>query len=154
MGAPICNTIYDPLGVISFITQPQSSDQDNWSPFILSIISKGGTDILHLALRHLSLSHTKTTHLQSLPANSHHYELLPLNPTMQQEYSRLYEELLSSKCKGPGEFFSNINMLRICCNHYIMLNTIANAIWNTTRAGALRITPQQLHKLLWTWKHA
>ncbi|MBW0591008.1 hypothetical protein O181_130723, partial [Austropuccinia psidii MF-1] len=35
-GTPIHNTIYEPLGIISFITQPQSSDQDNWSPFILS----------------------------------------------------------------------------------------------------------------------
>ncbi|MBW0525388.1 hypothetical protein O181_065103 [Austropuccinia psidii MF-1] len=46
---------------------------------------------------------------------------------MQQEYSTLYEEFLSSKSKGPGEFFRNINKLRICCNHHIMLNTIAEA---------------------------
>ncbi|MBW0510903.1 hypothetical protein O181_050618 [Austropuccinia psidii MF-1] len=46
---------------------------------------------------------------------------------MQQEYSTLYKELLSSKCKGPGEFFRNINKLQICCNHHIMLNTFADA---------------------------
>ncbi|MBW0576583.1 hypothetical protein O181_116298 [Austropuccinia psidii MF-1] len=46
---------------------------------------------------------------------------------MQQEYSTLYKEFLSSKSKGPGEFFRNINKLRICCNHHIMLNTIAEA---------------------------
>ena len=121
------NTIYDLLGIISFITQPQSADQDNRSPFILSSLSKGCNDILHLALRHLSLRRTKTTHLETLPNITHHYELLPLNPTMQQEYSTLYEEFLSSKSKGPGEFFRNINKLRICCNHHIMLNTIAEA---------------------------
>ncbi|MBW0571490.1 hypothetical protein O181_111205 [Austropuccinia psidii MF-1] len=111
MGTPIHKTIYDLLGIISFITQPQSSNQDNWSPFILSSLSKGCNDILHLALRHLSLRRTKTTHLKSLPTISHHYELLPLNPTMQQEYSTLYKELLSSKSKGPGGFFRNINKL-------------------------------------------
>ncbi|MBW0567426.1 hypothetical protein O181_107141, partial [Austropuccinia psidii MF-1] len=126
-GTPIHNTIYDLLGIISFITQPQSADQDNWSPFILSSLSKGCNDILNLALRHLSLRRTKTTHCESLPTISHHYELLPLNPTMQQEYSTLYEEFLSSKSKGLGEFFRNINNLRICCNHHIMLNTIAEA---------------------------
>ncbi|MBW0569158.1 hypothetical protein O181_108873 [Austropuccinia psidii MF-1] len=110
-GTPIRNTIYDVLGIISFITQPQSSDQDHWSPFILSSLSKGCNNILHLALRHLSLCHTKTTHLKSLPTISHHYELLPLNPTMQQECSTLYEELLSSKSKGPGEFFRNNDKL-------------------------------------------
>ncbi|MBW0540216.1 hypothetical protein O181_079931 [Austropuccinia psidii MF-1] len=46
---------------------------------------------------------------------------------MQQEYSTLYKEFLSSKSKGPGEFFQNINNLQICCNHHIMLNTIADA---------------------------
>ncbi|MBW0507710.1 hypothetical protein O181_047425 [Austropuccinia psidii MF-1] len=46
---------------------------------------------------------------------------------MQQEYSTLYKELLSSKSKGPGEFFRNINKLQICCNHHIILNTIADA---------------------------
>ncbi|MBW0557481.1 hypothetical protein O181_097196 [Austropuccinia psidii MF-1] len=46
---------------------------------------------------------------------------------MQQEYSTLYEEFLSSKSKGPGESFRNINNLQICCNHHIMLNTIAEA---------------------------
>ncbi|MBW0537032.1 hypothetical protein O181_076747 [Austropuccinia psidii MF-1] len=46
---------------------------------------------------------------------------------MQQEYSTLYKEFLSSKSKGPGEFLKNINKLRICCNHHIMLNTIADA---------------------------
>ncbi|MBW0518354.1 hypothetical protein O181_058069 [Austropuccinia psidii MF-1] len=126
-GTTIHNTLYDLLGIISFITQPQSSDQDNWSPFILSSLSKGCNDILHLALWHLSLRRTKTTHLESLPTISHHYELLPLNPTMQQEYSTLYKEFLSSKSKGPGEFFRNINKLQICCNHHIMLNTIAEA---------------------------
>ncbi|MBW0537420.1 hypothetical protein O181_077135 [Austropuccinia psidii MF-1] len=127
MGTPIHNTIYDLLGIISFITQPQSSDQDNWSPFILSSLSKGRNDILHFALWNLSLRRTKTTHLESLPTISHHYELLPLNPTMQQEYSTLYKEFLSSKSKGPGEFFRNINKLLICCNPHIMLNTIAEA---------------------------
>ncbi|MBW0474688.1 hypothetical protein O181_014403 [Austropuccinia psidii MF-1] len=126
-GTPIHNTIYDLLGIISFITQPQSSEQDNWSPFILSSLSKGRNDILHLELQHLSLSHTKTTHLKSLPTISHHYELLPLNPTMQKEYSTLYEEFLSSKSKQPGECFRNINKPQICCNHHIMLNTIADA---------------------------
>ncbi|MBW0582986.1 hypothetical protein O181_122701 [Austropuccinia psidii MF-1] len=126
-GTPIHNTIYDLLGIISFIIQPQSSNQDNWSPFILSSLSKGCNDILHLALQHLSLCRTKTTHLESLPTISHHYELIRLSPTMQQEYSTLYEEFLSSKSKGPGEFFRNINKLRICCNHHIMLNTIVEA---------------------------
>ncbi|MBW0475545.1 hypothetical protein O181_015260 [Austropuccinia psidii MF-1] len=104
-GTPIHNTIYDLLGIISFITQPQSSDQDNWSQFILSSLSKGSNDIWHLALQHLNLCCTKTTHLKSLPTISHHYELLPLNPTMQQEYSTLYNEFLSSNSKGPGDFF-------------------------------------------------
>ncbi|MBW0591851.1 hypothetical protein O181_131566 [Austropuccinia psidii MF-1] len=44
---------------------------------------------------------------------------------MQQEYSTLYEVFLSFKSKGPGEYFRNINKLQICCNHHIMLNTIA-----------------------------
>ncbi|MBW0508868.1 hypothetical protein O181_048583 [Austropuccinia psidii MF-1] len=127
MGTPIPNTIYDLLGIISLITQPQSSDQDNWSPFILSSISKGSNEILHLALWHLSLHHTKTTHLKSLPTISHHYQLLPLNPTIHQEYSTLYKEFLASKSKGPGECFRNINKVQICCNHHIMLNTIADA---------------------------
>ncbi|MBW0512537.1 hypothetical protein O181_052252 [Austropuccinia psidii MF-1] len=126
MGTTIHNTIYDLLGIISFITQPKSSDQDNWSPFILSSLSKGSNDILHLALQHLSLRRTKTIHLKSLPTIRHHYELLPLNPTMQQEYSTLYKEFLSSKRKGLGEFFRNINKLQICYNHHIMFNTIAD----------------------------
>ncbi|MBW0550274.1 hypothetical protein O181_089989 [Austropuccinia psidii MF-1] len=126
-GTPIHNTIYDLLGIILFITHPQSSDKDNWSPFILSSLYKGRNDILHFALRHLSLCHTKTTHLKSLPTISHNYELLPLKTTMQQEYSTLYQEFLSSKSKGPGEFFRNINQLKICCNHHITLNTIADA---------------------------
>ncbi|MBW0546744.1 hypothetical protein O181_086459 [Austropuccinia psidii MF-1] len=45
---------------------------------------------------------------------------------MQKEYSTLYNEFLSSKRKGPGECFRNINNLEICCNHHIMLNTIAD----------------------------
>ncbi|MBW0511182.1 hypothetical protein O181_050897 [Austropuccinia psidii MF-1] len=124
---PIHSTIYDLFGIISFITQTQRSEQDNWSPFILSSLCKGRNDILHLELGHVSLCHTKTTHLKSLPTISHHYEMLPLNPTMQQEYSTLYKEFLSSKSKGPGEIFKNINKLKICCNHHIMLNTIADA---------------------------
>ncbi|MBW0576862.1 hypothetical protein O181_116577 [Austropuccinia psidii MF-1] len=108
---PIHNTIYDPLGIISFITQPQSSDQYNWSPFILSSLSRGSNDVLHFALRHLSLCCTKTTHLKSLPTISHHYELLPLKPTMKQEYSTLYKELLSSRSKEPGELLRDINKL-------------------------------------------
>ncbi|MBW0494777.1 hypothetical protein O181_034492 [Austropuccinia psidii MF-1] len=96
----------------------------------------------------------KTTHLKSLPTISHHYELLPLNPTMQQEYSTLCKEVLSSKSKGPGEVFRNIDKLKICCNHHIMLNTIAHADLEAMRAGALRITPQQSHEHLWMWKHA
>ncbi|MBW0501177.1 hypothetical protein O181_040892 [Austropuccinia psidii MF-1] len=127
MGTPIHNTIYDLLGMISFITQPQSPDQDNWSPFILSSLSKGSNDILHFPLQHLSLHCIKTTHLKSLPTISHHYELLPHNPTMQQEYSTLYKEFLSSKSNGPGEFVRNSKKLQICCNHNIMLNTIADA---------------------------
>ncbi|MBW0506206.1 hypothetical protein O181_045921 [Austropuccinia psidii MF-1] len=95
--------------------KPQSSDQDKWSPFILSSLSKGRNDILHLELRHLRLNHTKTTHLKSLPTISHHYELLPLNPTMKQEYYKLYKELLSSKSKVPGRSFRDI-----------MLNTIVD----------------------------
>ncbi|MBW0571161.1 hypothetical protein O181_110876, partial [Austropuccinia psidii MF-1] len=138
MGTPIHNTISDLLGIISFITQAQSSDQDNWLPFILSSLSKGSNDILHLALRHLSLRRTKTTHLNSLPTISHHYELLPLNPTMQQEYSKLYKEFLSSKSKGPGEYFRNINTLWICCNHHIMLNTIANAEWEDHKGRSIQ----------------
>ncbi|MBW0469940.1 hypothetical protein O181_009655 [Austropuccinia psidii MF-1] len=126
MGTPTHNTIYDLVGIISFITQPQGSDQDNWSPLILSSLSKGRNDILNLALWYLSLRLTKTTHLKSLPTVSHHYELLPLNPTMQKEYSTLYKEFLSSKSKGQGEFFRNINKLQICCNHHIMLNTMAD----------------------------
>ncbi|MBW0484274.1 hypothetical protein O181_023989 [Austropuccinia psidii MF-1] len=126
MGTPIHKPIYDLFGIISFITQPQSSDQDNWSPFILSSLSKGSNDILHLELRNLTLCHTKTKHLKSLLTISHHYELLPLNPTMQQEYSILYKEFLSSKSKGPGECFRNINNLQVCCNNHIMLNAIAD----------------------------
>ncbi|MBW0549753.1 hypothetical protein O181_089468 [Austropuccinia psidii MF-1] len=125
-GTPIHNTIYDLLGIILFITQSQSSNQNNWSPFILSSLSQGCNDMLHLALQHLSLSRTKTTHFKYLPTITHHYELLPLNPTMQKEYSTLYEELLSSKSKGPRNFFRNINKVQICCNHHIMLNTIAD----------------------------
>ncbi|MBW0460940.1 hypothetical protein O181_000655 [Austropuccinia psidii MF-1] len=140
MGTPIPNTIYDLLGIILFITQPQSLDQDNWSPFILSSLSQGSNDILHLAMRHLSLRCTKTTHLEYLLSISHHYELLPLNPTMQKEYFTLYKEFLSSKSKGPGECFRNINKLQICCNDH--------------KAGELRIAPQQSHELLWMWKHA
>ncbi|MBW0519298.1 hypothetical protein O181_059013 [Austropuccinia psidii MF-1] len=120
MGTPIHNTIYDLLGIISFITQPQSSDQDNWSPFILNSLSKGNNDILHLAF-----FCTKNSHIKSLHTISHHYKLLPLNPTMQKEYSALYEEFLSSKTKGPGEFFRSVNKLQICCTHHIMLNSMA-----------------------------
>ncbi|MBW0541632.1 hypothetical protein O181_081347 [Austropuccinia psidii MF-1] len=126
MGTPIHNTIHDLLGIISFITQPQSSDQDNWSPFILSSLSKGSNNIFHLAVWNLSLRRIKTTHLKSLATISHHYELLPLDPTMQQEYSTLYKELLSSKSKGPRKFLQNINKLRICCNHHTMLNKIVD----------------------------
>ncbi|MBW0506477.1 hypothetical protein O181_046192 [Austropuccinia psidii MF-1] len=46
---------------------------------------------------------------------------------MQKEYSTLYKEFLSSKSKGPGECFRNINRRQICFNHHIMLNTIADA---------------------------
>ncbi|MBW0542197.1 hypothetical protein O181_081912 [Austropuccinia psidii MF-1] len=46
---------------------------------------------------------------------------------MPKEYSTLYKEFLSSKNKGPGEFFRNSNKLQICCNHHIILNTIADA---------------------------
>ncbi|MBW0482090.1 hypothetical protein O181_021805 [Austropuccinia psidii MF-1] len=46
---------------------------------------------------------------------------------MQQEYSTLYKEFLSSKSKGPGEFFRKINKLKICCNHHIMLNSLVDA---------------------------
>ncbi|MBW0527872.1 hypothetical protein O181_067587 [Austropuccinia psidii MF-1] len=88
-GEPIHNTIYDLLGIISFITQHQSSDQDNRPPFILNTLSKGRNDILQLELRHLSLFCTKATHLQSLPTISHYYELLQLNPTIQKEYLTL-----------------------------------------------------------------
>ncbi|MBW0528346.1 hypothetical protein O181_068061 [Austropuccinia psidii MF-1] len=154
MGTPIHNTIYDLLGIISFITQPQSPDQDNWSPLILSSLSKGSNDSLHLALRHLSLCHTKTTNLKSLPTVSYDYELLPLNLTMQQEYSTLYKEFLSSKNKGPGEFFRNINKLQYVVTIKSCLTQLWRQIWKTMRAGALRITPQQSHKLLWMWKHA
>ncbi|MBW0544960.1 hypothetical protein O181_084675 [Austropuccinia psidii MF-1] len=45
---------------------------------------------------------------------------------MQKEYSALHEEFLSSKTKGPGEFFRSINKVRICCHHHIMLNTMAD----------------------------
>ncbi|MBW0467593.1 hypothetical protein O181_007308 [Austropuccinia psidii MF-1] len=69
---------------------------------------------------------TKTTNLKSLPTLSHHYELLPLNATMQQEYSTLYKEFLSLKSKGPGEFFRNINHTKICFNHHIILDTMAD----------------------------
>ncbi|MBW0490329.1 hypothetical protein O181_030044 [Austropuccinia psidii MF-1] len=61
------------------------------------------------------------------PTIRHHYELLPLNPTMQQEYSTLYNEFLSSKSKGSVEFFRNINKLQIWFNHHIILNTMADA---------------------------
>ncbi|MBW0504382.1 hypothetical protein O181_044097 [Austropuccinia psidii MF-1] len=145
MGTPINNTIYDLLVMISFITQPQSSDQDNWSPLILSSLSKGSNDILHLELQNLRLRRTKTTHLKSLPTISHHYEMLPLNPTMQQEHSALYKEFLSSKSQGPGKFIRNINKLQIFCNHHIMLNTMADADLESMKEGALRITPQQSH---------
>ncbi|MBW0524830.1 hypothetical protein O181_064545 [Austropuccinia psidii MF-1] len=46
---------------------------------------------------------------------------------MQQEYSTVYKEFLSSKSKQLGEFFQNINKLQICCNHHIILNKIADA---------------------------
>ncbi|MBW0461088.1 hypothetical protein O181_000803 [Austropuccinia psidii MF-1] len=46
---------------------------------------------------------------------------------MQQEYSTLYKEFLSSKSKGPGEFFRNINKLQICSNHHMMINSMADA---------------------------
>ncbi|MBW0533513.1 hypothetical protein O181_073228 [Austropuccinia psidii MF-1] len=127
MGTTIHHTIYELLGIISFITQPQSSDQDNWSPFIMNSLSKGSIGIFNSKLRYLSLHHTKNIHLQSLPTMSHHYELLPLNPTMKQEYSTLYKELLSSKSKGPKELFRNNNKLQICCKHHIMLNSMADA---------------------------
>ncbi|MBW0478664.1 hypothetical protein O181_018379 [Austropuccinia psidii MF-1] len=45
---------------------------------------------------------------------------------MQQEYSALYKEFLSSKDKGPGEFFRIINKLKICCYCHIMINTMAD----------------------------
>ncbi|MBW0499389.1 hypothetical protein O181_039104 [Austropuccinia psidii MF-1] len=45
---------------------------------------------------------------------------------MQQGYSTLYKEFPSSKSKVPGEFFRNLNKLKICCNHHIMLNTMAD----------------------------
>ncbi|MBW0460424.1 hypothetical protein O181_000139 [Austropuccinia psidii MF-1] len=45
---------------------------------------------------------------------------------MQQEYSTLYKEFLSSKSKGPGESFRSIDTLQICFNHYIILNTMAS----------------------------
>ncbi|MBW0490473.1 hypothetical protein O181_030188 [Austropuccinia psidii MF-1] len=125
-GTPIHNIISDLWGIISFIAQPQSSDQDSWSPFILSSLSKGSNDILHLPLQHLSLRRTKTKHLQSLPTISHHYELLPLNPKMQQEYSTLHQEFQSSKIKGPGESSRNINNLPIHCKHHIILNSMAD----------------------------
>ncbi|MBW0538887.1 hypothetical protein O181_078602 [Austropuccinia psidii MF-1] len=115
MHTPINNTIYDLLGIISFITQPQSSAQDNWSPFILNSLSKDSNDIFHLELHPLSLHHTKTSHLKSLPIISHH-----------KEYSELYKEFLSSKTKVPGEFLRSINKLQIFCNHHIMLNTMAD----------------------------
>ncbi|MBW0511928.1 hypothetical protein O181_051643 [Austropuccinia psidii MF-1] len=107
-GTPIHNIIHDRLGIISFITHSQSSAQDNWSPFILNGLSKGSNDIFQF-----SLHHTKTSNLQSLPIISHKYELLQLNPTMQKEYSALCKEFLSSKKKGPGEFFRSINKLQI-----------------------------------------
>ncbi|MBW0489763.1 hypothetical protein O181_029478 [Austropuccinia psidii MF-1] len=118
-GTPIQSTIYDLLGIISFITQPQNSAQDNCSPFILNSLFKGSNEILHLALHH-----TKTSHLQSLPIISHHHKLLPLNATIQKEYSALYKEFLSSKTEGPGEFFRSINKLQVCCNQHIMLKTM------------------------------
>ncbi|MBW0562837.1 hypothetical protein O181_102552 [Austropuccinia psidii MF-1] len=136
MGTHIHNTIYELLGIISFITQPQSSEQDNSSPFILSRLSKDKYDILHLALWHLSSHCTKTTNLKSPPTISHHYELLPLNPTMQKEYSTLYKEFLSSKSKGPVGFFRCINKLQICGDHHIMLNTIVDADLEDHKGGS------------------
>ncbi|MBW0547652.1 hypothetical protein O181_087367 [Austropuccinia psidii MF-1] len=154
MGTPIHNTIYDLLGIISFITQPQSPNQYNWSPFLLSSLSKGCNDNFHLALRHLSLRHTKTTHLESLPTISHHYELLPLNPTMQQAYSTLYEELLSSKAKDQENFSEILASFKYVVTITSCLTQLRRRTGKTTRAGALRITPQQSHKLLCMWKHA
>ncbi|MBW0507480.1 hypothetical protein O181_047195 [Austropuccinia psidii MF-1] len=118
-GTPIHNSIYDLLGIISFTTQPQSSDQDNWSPFILNSLSKGRNDILELAL-----NFTKISHLKSLPTISHHYELLSLNPTIQKEYFTLYKKFLSSKTKGPQECFRSVNKLWIFCNHHTMINSM------------------------------
>ncbi|MBW0558877.1 hypothetical protein O181_098592 [Austropuccinia psidii MF-1] len=43
---------------------------------------------------------------------------------MQKEYSAFYKELLSSKTKGPGEFFRSVNKLRKCCDNDIMLSTM------------------------------
>ncbi|MBW0460898.1 hypothetical protein O181_000613 [Austropuccinia psidii MF-1] len=45
---------------------------------------------------------------------------------MQKEYCALYEEFLSSKTKGPGEFFRSVDKLWIFCKHHIMLNTMAD----------------------------
>ncbi|MBW0494389.1 hypothetical protein O181_034104 [Austropuccinia psidii MF-1] len=45
---------------------------------------------------------------------------------MQQEYSTLYKEFLSSKSKGPGKFVRNINKLQICFNHHMMINSMAD----------------------------
>ncbi|MBW0569291.1 hypothetical protein O181_109006 [Austropuccinia psidii MF-1] len=121
MGTPIHKTIYDLLGIISLITQPQSSDQDKWSPFIPNSLFTGSNDILHLELHR-----TKTSDIKSVPTISHHYKLLPLNPMMHKEYSALYKDFLSSKTKGPGEIFQIIDKLQICCNHHIILNTMAD----------------------------
>ncbi|MBW0553405.1 hypothetical protein O181_093120 [Austropuccinia psidii MF-1] len=45
---------------------------------------------------------------------------------MQKEYSALYKEFLSSKTKGPGEFFRSVDKLHICLNHHIMLKSMAD----------------------------
>ncbi|MBW0593285.1 hypothetical protein O181_133000, partial [Austropuccinia psidii MF-1] len=147
-GTPIHNTIYDLLGIISFITQPQSADQDNWSPFILSSLSKGCNDILHLALRHLSLHCTKTTHLKSLPTISHHYE----RSHSTQQCSKNIPHYTKNDYHPKAKDEENVSEISISCKYVVTITSCLTQlqmwIWKTTRAGALRITPQKSHKLL------
>ncbi|MBW0503111.1 hypothetical protein O181_042826 [Austropuccinia psidii MF-1] len=62
---------------------------------------------------------------------------------MQKDHSELYKEFLSSKTKGPGEFFRSSDKLWICCKHHITLNIIADPdledheVWTTPNSSKI-----------------
>ncbi|MBW0576098.1 hypothetical protein O181_115813 [Austropuccinia psidii MF-1] len=107
--------------------QPQGSDKDKWSPFILSSLSKGRNDILRLALRNFSLRRTN-------PHISNPFPLLAIimncSDSTQKCSKNIPNYTKSSyhpKAKYQEKVFSNMSKLKICCNHHIMCNTIADA---------------------------